>query len=405
MSRPNHWLRAALMLFAAAVLAFGLAACGDDDDDSGDDGGTEQSFTPEHNPDFFDQAAMEEELAQRDVEPEDFGAGDDPWVQAIEPELVDTAEYKTPGPWSICFSNAAVDNPWRVVGWQTMQAQVEALGDEISDFTAVDAEASDDKQISDIQSLTRGDKCDALIVSPNTTATLTPAVEQACDTGIPVIVFDRGVDTDCPVTFIKPIGGYAFGADAAEFLVDNVDSGGKILALRILPGVDVLETRWSAAQEVFADSDLEIVGNEQTEGDAANTKQIVSDYIAREGELDGIWMDAGATSVAAAEAFEDAGQEIPPITGEDQLDFLRKWQEDDLTAIAPVYSNFQWRTPIIAATRILNGEEVPKEWILPQEPVTDEELDDLVTANEGLPDLHYARCGCEDLPGYPDDWE
>ena len=405
MSRPNHWLRAALMLFAAAVLAFGLAACGDDDDDSGDDGGTEQSFTPEHNPDFFDQAAMEEELAQRDVEPEDFGAGDNPWEQAIEPELVDTAEYKTPGPWSICFSNAAVDNPWRVVGWQTMQAQVEALGDEISDFTAVDAEASDDKQISDIQSLTRGDKCDALIVSPNTTATLTPAVEQACDTGIPVIVFDRGVDTDCPVTFIKPIGGYAFGADAAEFLVDNVDSGGKILALRILPGVDVLETRWSAAQEVFADSDLEIVGNEQTEGDAANTKQIVSDYIAREGELDGIWMDAGATSVAAAEAFEDAGQEIPPITGEDQMDFLRKWQEDDLTAIAPVYSNFQWRTPIIAATRILNGEEVPKEWILPQEPVTDEELDDLVAANEGLPDLHYARCGCEDLPGYPEDWE
>ncbi len=405
MSRPNHWLRAALMLFAAAVLAFGLAACGDDDDDSGDDGGTEQSFTPEHNPDFFDQAAMEEELAQRDVEPEDFGAGDNPWEQAIEPELVDTAEYKTPGPWSICFSNAAVDNPWRVVGWQTMQAQVEALGDEISDFTAVDAEASDDKQISDIQSLTRGDKCDALIVSPNTTATLTPAVEQACDTGIPVIVFDRGVDTDCPVSFIKPIGGYAFGADAAEFLVDNVDSGGKILALRILPGVDVLETRWSAAQEVFADSDLEIVGNEQTEGDAANTKQIVSDYIAREGELDGIWMDAGATSVAAAEAFEDAGQEIPPITGEDQMDFLRKWQEDDLTAIAPVYSNFQWRTPIIAATRILNGEEVPKEWILPQEPVTDEELDDLVAANEGLPDLHYARCGCEDLPGYPEDWE
>ena len=405
MSRPNHWLRAALMLFAAAVLAFGLAACGDDDDDGGDDGGTEQSFTPEHNPDFFDQAAMEEELAQRDVEPEDFGAGDNPWEQAIEPELVDTAEYKTPGPWSVCFSNAAVDNPWRVVGWQTMQAQVEALGDEISDFTAVDAEASDDKQISDIQSLTRGDKCDALIVSPNTTATLTPAVEQACDTGIPVIVFDRGVDTDCPVTFIKPIGGYAFGADAAEFLVDNVDSGGKILALRILPGVDVLETRWSAAQEVFADSDLEIVGNEQTEGDAANTKQIVSDYIAREGELDGIWMDAGATSVAAAEAFEDAGQEIPPITGEDQMDFLRKWQEDDLTAIAPVYSNFQWRTPIIAATRILNGEEVPKEWILPQEPVTDEELDDLVAANEGLPDLHYARCGCEDLPGYPEDWE
>ena len=402
MNRPSNWSRAALVLLAVGLVAFGLAACGDDDDDGGD--GETASFTPDHNPDFFDQQELERQLAQRDIEPEDFGAGEDPWVQAIEPELVDTSEFKTPGPWNICFSNAAVDNPWRVVGWETMQAQVEEFGDQIANFTARDAEASDDKQISDIQSLTRGDQCDALIVSPNTTATLTPAVEQACDTGIPVIVFDRGVDTDCPVTFIHPIGGYAFGADAAEFLVDNVDSGGKILALRILPGVDVLETRWSAAQEVFADSDLEIVGDEQTEGDAANTKQIVSDYIAREGELDGIWMDAGATAVAAAEAFEDAGQEIPPITGEDQLDFLRKWQEDDLTAIAPVYSNYQWRTPIIAATLILSGQEVPKEWVLPQPAVTQDQLDDVVAESEGLPDLHYALCGCEDLPGYPEGW-
>src|SRR5918996_1089013 len=403
MNRPSNWSRAALVLLAVGLVAFGLAACGDDDDDGGD--GETASFTPEHNPDFFDRQEMEGELAQRDIEPEDFGAGDDPWVQAIEPELVDTSEYEKPGPWNICFSNAAVDNPWRVVGWQTMQAQVEALGNDIADFNAVDAEASDDKQISDIQSLTRGDQCDALIVSPNTTATLTPAVERACDTGIPVIVYDRGVNTDCPVTFIKPIGGYAFGADAAEFLVENVDPGGKILALRILPGVDVLETRWSAAQEVFADSELDIVGDEQTEGDAANTKQIVSDYIAREGELDGIWMDAGATAVAAAEAFEDAGQEIPPINGEDQLDFLRKWQEDGLTAIAPVYSNFQWRTPIIAAQRILSGEPVPKEWILPQPPITQDQLETVIADNADMPPLHYATCGCEDLPGFPGDWQ
>jgi ribose transport system substrate-binding protein len=400
-------MRKRRLIAGVAVAALLAGACSDDSDEpdsaTGDTGGSDttevQGGTESE---FFDQEEMDAQLAMRDVEPE--GPADAPWEQAIEPEMVDTAEYATPGPWKVCFSNASVDNPWRQVGFTTMQAEVD-LHPEIAEFEVLDAEAADDKQISDIETLTGSGDCNALIVSPNTTATLTPAVEAACETGIPVIVFDRGVDTDCPVTFIKPIGGYAFGADAAEFLVDNVDSGGKILALRILPGVDVLETRWSAAQEVFADSDLEIVGDEQTEGDAANTKQIVSDYITREGELDGIWMDAGATSVAAAEAFEDAGQEIPPITGEDQLDFLRKWQEDDLTAIAPVYSNFQWRTPIIAATRILSGEEVPDPWILPQDPVEQEELDDIVAANEDMPDLHYARCGCEDLPGYPEDWQ
>ena len=214
-----------------------------------------------------------------------------------------------------------------------MQAEVE-LHDEIAEFVHVDAEGKDEKQISDIEDLLAGGNCDVLIVSPNTTAALTPAVEQACEQ-LPVIVFDRGVNTDCPVTFIKPIGGYAFGADAAEFLVENVEAGGNVLALRILPGVDVLETRWSAAKAIFDEADLNVVGVEFTDGDAAKTKSIVTDYIQRFGTIDGVWMDAGATTVAAIEAFEDVGQDVPPITGEDQQDFLRKWKDDGLTAVAP----------------------------------------------------------------------
>jgi ribose transport system substrate-binding protein len=280
-----------------------------------------------------------------------------------------------------------------------MQAEV-ALHKEITRFTVLDAEGKDDKQISDIAEL-QGKGCDVLIVSPNTTATLTPAVSGACPK-VPVIVFDRGVQTDCPVTFIKPIGGYAFGAEAAEFLIDKVPSGGKILALRILPGVDVLETRWSAAKVAFDKSDLEVVGVEFTDGDAAKTKSIVSDYIQRHGKIDGVWMDAGATAVAAVEAFEDAGQPVPPINGEDQQDFLKKWSDAKLTAIAPTYPTYQWRTPIIAALKILKGEQVPKVWNLPQPTINEANL--ATYLKPGMPPLHYALCGCEDLPGYPEKW-
>jgi ribose transport system substrate-binding protein len=167
--------------------------------------------------------------------------------------------------------------------------------------------------------------------------------------------------------------------------------------------VDVLETRWSGAKGIFDEAGMNVVGVEFTDGDAAKTKSIVSDYIQREGTIDGVWMDAGATSVAAIEAFEDAGQEVPPITGEDQLDFLTKWQEDGLTAVAPTYSNYQWRTAVIAATNILKGEEVPKEWVLPQPKITEETLDEYVDPE--MPPLHYALCGCEDMPGYPGPWQ
>jgi ribose transport system substrate-binding protein len=397
-------MRRKLALCAVVSCALFAGACGTDESENEaaqEPAATEQAekeITTGEQSEFFVQADYERQLEQRTKTPE--GPADKPWEQAIEPELVDTSQYKAGASgWNLCFSNAAVDNPWRQVGWKTMQAEVK-LHDEIANFRAIDAEAKDDKQISDIEELAGGN-CDALIVSPNTTATLTPAVEAACKK-VPVIVFDRGVNTDCPVTFVHPIGGYAFGAEGAEFLIDNVDSGGKVLALRILPGVDVLETRWSAAKVKFDESDLDIVGVEFTDGDAAKTKSIVSDYLQREGQIDGVWMDAGATAVAAMEAFEDNGQEIPPFVGEDQLDFLTKWQEDGLTAVAPTYSNFQWRTAVIAAVKILKGEEVPKEWVLPQPTITQENLDQYVDPN--MPPLHYALCGCEEMPGYPENW-
>ncbi len=398
-------MRKRRLIAGIAVAALLAGACTDDSDEpdsaTGDTGGSDttevQGGTESE---FFDQEEMDAQLAMRDIEPE--GPADAPWEQAIEPEMVDTARVRDARAVEGVLLQRLGRQPVAAGGLHDHAGRGRAAP-EIAEFEVLDAEAADDKQISDIETLTGSGDCDALIVSPNTTATLTPAVEAACETGIPVIVFDRGVDTDCPVTFIKPIGGYAFGADAAEFLVDEVEPGGKVLALRILPGVDVLETRFAAAQSIFEESDIELVGAEFTEGDAAATKSIVSDYIQREGELDGVWMDAGATGLAAIEAFEDAGVDVPPITGEDQQDFLQKWDEDGLTAVAPTYPTYQWRTPIIAATRILSGEEVPAEWNLPQPVITEDNLADYLQPD--MPPLHYALCGCEDMPGFPENWE
>lgn len=396
----------------ATVLA--LTACTTDEpadspdeaDQAVDDGAADSEGEDESGSDdgeWFVQAEYERQLAQRDIEPE--GPADQPWLQAIEPEYVETTEYAQDGN-TLCFSNASVSNPWRVTGWITMQEQVEVYEDagEIGEFRVSDAGDDDNKQISDIQAFIDAGDCNAIIISPSTTATLTPAVEAACDSGVPVIVFDRGVNTDCMVTFIHPIGGYAYGADGAEFLVDNLEPGSTVLALRILPGVDSLEHRWAAAQQIFDDSELEILGNEFTEGDGATIKDTVTQYLQR-GDVDGIWMDAGDGAVAAIEAFEDTGNDYPVMVGEDELSFMRKWEETEMTAVAPAYSSFQWRTPIEAAVQIWNGEQVPSEWVLPQEPVTEDDREEYLDRNADMPALHYAKFGGEDLPGFPEAWQ
>jgi ribose transport system substrate-binding protein len=349
-------------------------------------------------PNFDDPEEFARQQEQLTATP--MGPEGKPWEQYLVDAMAETGEHAKEGPYTVCFSNAGVNNPWRVVGYTNMTEEV-ALHEEIENFVHVDAEGSDDKQIADIDDLLAGGECDILIVSPNTTAALTPAVEKAC-AQLPVIVFDRGVNTECPVTFIHPVGGYGFGIQGAEFVAENTEEGANVLMLRILPGVDVLETRYSAGRRILEEAGLNIVGAEFTDGDNAKTKSIVSDYLQR-GAIDAVWMDAGATAVAAIEAFEDNGYDVPVFVGEDQQDFLQKWQALDMTAIAPTYPTYQWRTPIIAALKVLNGEPIPgPEWVLPQPAITGENLEQFV--NEAMPPLHYAMCGCEEMPNYPAAW-
>ncbi|GAA1918084.1 hypothetical protein GCM10009737_19410 [Nocardioides lentus] len=395
-------VKGALATAATVVL---LAGCSTDSieeptEASGDDAAQEAGS--EEQSEFFSA----EDLATQDEQRSATFEGDEatPWLQYLDGEMTDTSQYAANGAQKACFANASISNPWRQTGFITMQQQLEVLVDEgvISEMEVRDAQDTDETQIADIDYFIDEGNCDAFVISPNSTAAMTPAVERACETGKPVVVFDRGVETDCATTFIHPIGGYAWGLDTAEFLSENLEEGDRVIALRILPGVDVLETRWAAAEQVFSENGIE-AEDFFTEADPTRIKQIVTDAI-NSGEVDGIWMDAGDGAVAAVEAFEDAGVDYPVMTGEDEMSFLRKWEETGMTALAPVYSNFQWRTPLLALERIFAGEEVPKEWVLPQTPITEDERAGFLEANEGMPDGHYAKFGGEDLPGFPDAW-
>ncbi len=310
-------------------------------------------------------------------------------------------------PYNVCFSNAGVNNPWRVVGYIDIREQVEQLRTEglVKNFYHLDAQGDDAKQIADIQDIinTPG-KCDILIVASNTSEALTPIVEKACAV-MPVVQFDRYAQTDCPVISERTIGGYAFGISGAQFVVDNLPQGGNVLAFRILPGVDVLEQRWGAARKIFEENpQLNIVGVEFVGYDSFKANTVVSDYLAKYGHIDAVWMDAGGTAVTILEAFKDAGAPYPKaMVGEDQEDYLQYWKANTLTAIAPTFPTFQWRTAVLSAVMFLQGKTVQHSWVMPQPDVVQSNLDKYIDTT--MPPLHYALCGCEDMTNYPGAWQ
>ena len=90
------------------------------------------------------------------------------------------------------------------------------------------------------------------------------------------------------------------------------------------------------------------------------------------------------------------------MVGEDQNDYLNFWKEKGLTAIAPTFPTYQWRTAILASLMFLKGETVQHRWVLPQVDVTQANLEQFAQPN--MPPLHYTMCGCEDMKNYPDAW-
>ncbi len=363
---------------------------------------------------FFNDADYEQSTGIDEVQNR-INPNDPIYLQYLVDNPTDISKYpqyasfagKEP-PYNICFSNAGVNNPWRVTGYVTMREQVRSFAALVSSRTSIhlDAAGDDAKQIADIQDIinTPG-KCDILIVASNTSEALTPIVEKACEV-MPVIQFDRYAQTDCPVVSRRPIGGYAFGISGAEKVVKDLGpEGGNVLAFRILPGVDVLEQRWGAARKIFEENpQINVIGVEFVAYDSFKASTVVSDYLAKYGTIDAVWMDAGGTAVTILEAFKDAGAPYPKVMiGEDQQDFLEYWAANDINGLAPTFPTFQWRTAVLAAVNFLQGKAVQHNWVLPQPDVTAETLKNFI--GTGMPPLYYVMSSAEDLPNWPDAWQ
>lgn len=91
------------------------------------------------------------------------------------------------------------------------------------------AEDDDQSQIQDIQYFI-DKKVDALIISPNTEAPLCDIIGKAYDAGIPVILFDRNINSEKYTTFV---GGdnNSVGEALATFTINSLRQGGNVIEL------------------------------------------------------------------------------------------------------------------------------------------------------------------------------
>jgi ribose transport system substrate-binding protein len=308
---------------------------------------------------------------------------------AAEAGMVDTTAYKKEAPYTVCFSNASVSNSWRVAMNAHVDYQIEQFTNEglIDEYIYTDANDDPNKQISDIEDLmTKG--CDVIIVSAATGEALTPVVEKVMDAGIPVVTLDRNIVSDKYVTFVEQ-NSCDMGATQAKWLIEQLGGKGKIVLLSGLAGATPAEDRLRCAQEEFAKyPDIEVLAQEYAQWSPVEGKKIMANWLVTYPQIDGVWADSGLQSSGAVEAFQEAGKEIPPITGEDWNRYLKMWKELGFPGYGVSFNTQMGAEAVKVALDVVQGKEVPHYVNLPKLIIDETTLDQYVRMD--LPDDYWA---------------
>jgi ribose transport system substrate-binding protein len=200
--------------------------------------------------------------------------------------------------------------------YQAVQDRVKELGGAV---VATQAEAKDDKHVSDIENLV-SQKPDAIIVILGDATTLAPALKEVHDAGIPLFTIDNVSEySENNVTSDN----WQIGSTLARTIAEDIGGTGQILVFNGFPGVAPCRIRYNELKLVLEDyPNISIIQPElqdKYEGTIEDAKQQIGDALSRypKGEISAIWSCWDTPQIGAAQAVDAAGRDEIKIYGVD----------------------------------------------------------------------------------------
>ncbi len=297
--------------------------------------------------------------------------------------------------YSIGYDVYFAGNSWSVQLAKEFEAEAARHADEV-DVTYVESEMKADKQVANIEDLiTQG--VDAIITTPVSPTALIPVLKKAQASGIKVVLLAAKInsnDYDALVT----VDDVDFGKAGAQWLVDQLDGEGDIIALNGIAGISASDDRWAGAQEVFGEyPGINVIAAVDASWDYAQAKVAVSNLLAANPDVDGVWSQGGSMTLGAIDAFEAAQRPLVPMTGEDNNGYLKRWvalQDKGFDSVAPSKPTWLGSESLLIALKLLKGEDVDKDVILPVPMITADNIQDFV--RDDLSDSFWANTRLSD---------
>jgi len=158
---------------------------------------------------------------------------------------------------------------------------------------------------------------DGIVLAPNQKGGLVDPVNEAITEGIPVVIFDSGLDPGPEIVSHVSTDNFKGGQMAADRMAEAIDVQGNVILLRYLAGSESTERREEGFLERIAEyPDIEVVSSDQYAGDnATSAKEKVDQLLQIHGDdLAGIFAVCEPNANGTLEALRNAG-----LTGEVKL--------------------------------------------------------------------------------------
>jgi ribose transport system substrate-binding protein len=272
----------------------------------------------------------------------------------------------------IGFSQANKAEPWRT--WMDDSLMKEAAKHPNLEVRYADAQQDNSKQVADVENFLR-QRVDLLIISPNEAKPLTGVVKRVYESGIPVIVLDRGIEGDSYTTFIGA-DNREIGKAAGEYAAQLLGGKGGVVEIKGLPGSTPAIDRSAGFREavgkypgikIVADPVADWLrdkGREQAEAALRANEKIDLVYGHNDPMAIGAYLAATAMNRAA-------GLKIIGIDGLPGSEGGAKAVEDGKLNATFLYPNCG-KEAVETAVKILNKESTPKKITLPTARITRE---------------------------------